>query len=627
MHARTEQLLGRLDGVRANGSGWKGRCPAHPDRTPSLSITETDDRILVHCHAGCAKEDVVAAVHLTMADLFFDRQERSERPREVATYPYTDADGELLYEVIRYEPKTFRQRAADGSWSVRNVPKVLYRLPEVIAAVAAGERVYVVEGEKDADALARAGCYATCNAGGAGKFSSVTEAAEVLTGAHLVIVADTDAPGRAHARQVRDTLAPVAASIEVVQAAVGKDAADHLGAGRGVDDFEPVDLDDDQDDDEPDAADEPTGLELIDWTTVHDIPESIIDGFAIPGRWTAIAAKPKAGKSTLLVYVTVEVSLGRDPWTGDQLAEPVRVLYLDGEMGRLDLEQRVQDCGHEPDKLTHWHACDLLPKLDTIEGAARLLSTVDALGVELIAIDGLNSVISGDENDNRGWLDLYEGCIAELKRRGVAVVTADNLGKDTTRGPRGHSVKMDKADAIVNLIRTDTGARLNTSHRRTAAYPESLDLNAEGVHDDDPRTVRYRRSSRPGWPAGTSEKAVELDQLGAPRSITKREARKLLEEHGRTAGRDVVLRAAIRYRQERPPEGSGSTPGSTLSDPLGFHFGSQPPETPSDQEGSTSGSNGSHPAEGSGSTGSPLGGARNPPERSDPIPVTTRRVL
>lgn len=66
-----DTLLARMDGVRATGRNqWIARCPAHNDRTPSLSVRETDDRILVYCHAGCGAADVVHAVGLELRDLF-----------------------------------------------------------------------------------------------------------------------------------------------------------------------------------------------------------------------------------------------------------------------------------------------------------------------------------------------------------------------------------------------------------------------------------------------------------------------------------------------------------------------------------------------------------------------------
>ena len=70
-----ETLIARLEGVRQNGAGkWMAKCPAHPDRSPSLSIKELPDgMILIHDFAGCGAADVLAAIGLQMTDLFPER--------------------------------------------------------------------------------------------------------------------------------------------------------------------------------------------------------------------------------------------------------------------------------------------------------------------------------------------------------------------------------------------------------------------------------------------------------------------------------------------------------------------------------------------------------------------------
>lgn len=67
-----DALLARLDRVRQSAPGrWMARCPAHEDKSPSLSIRELDDgRILVHDFGGCAAPDILAAVGLSIADMF-----------------------------------------------------------------------------------------------------------------------------------------------------------------------------------------------------------------------------------------------------------------------------------------------------------------------------------------------------------------------------------------------------------------------------------------------------------------------------------------------------------------------------------------------------------------------------
>jgi hypothetical protein len=65
-----ETVLARLKGLRRSGDGWMARCPAHQDRNPSLSIRERDEKILLHCFAGCTTEAVCHAMGIKLSDLF-----------------------------------------------------------------------------------------------------------------------------------------------------------------------------------------------------------------------------------------------------------------------------------------------------------------------------------------------------------------------------------------------------------------------------------------------------------------------------------------------------------------------------------------------------------------------------
>lgn len=223
-------------GPKRRGSGLDARCPAHEDRSPSLTVSPgTVHPVVFHCHAGCDPEDVRRALGLEWAELCEDRPD--ERPTVVAEYPYHDAEGTLVLTVRRLEPGHDGKRKS-FTRSPKGAPSPLYGLPAVLSTAARGGTVWVCEGEKDADALDRAGATATCNPGGAGKF--LPEHAAALTGAHVVIVTDRDAPGYRHALEVFEALTDRAASARIVEAVTGKDAADHLGAGHDLDAFAPV---------------------------------------------------------------------------------------------------------------------------------------------------------------------------------------------------------------------------------------------------------------------------------------------------------------------------------------------------------------------------------------------------
>ncbi len=206
-------ILKRFQAVRRSGNGWTALCPAHEDRNPSLTIHENNGRILLHCHAGCTQEAVCGAAGVEMRELF---SSGGIAPRIVAEYSYRDEKGEPLFQVVRFDPKSFRQRRPDGKggwiWKLDGVRRLLYNLPEVVKA----KSVLICEGEKDCETARKLGLVATCNPGGAGKWNS--EYAQFLSGKRVVVIADADAPGVAHAKQVVRSLAGVAESIRLIEA-------------------------------------------------------------------------------------------------------------------------------------------------------------------------------------------------------------------------------------------------------------------------------------------------------------------------------------------------------------------------------------------------------------------------
>lgn len=135
------------------------------------------------------------------------------------TYDYVDAAGALLFQVVRYEPKDFRQRRPDGKggwlWGLNGLDPVLYRLPEVFHA----GHVLVVEGEKDVETAYGLGLpdgwAATCNPMGAGKWRSPYTAA--LAGKEVMILPDADQPGAKHGDLIAQSLSGVARSISRVR--------------------------------------------------------------------------------------------------------------------------------------------------------------------------------------------------------------------------------------------------------------------------------------------------------------------------------------------------------------------------------------------------------------------------
>jgi hypothetical protein len=265
----------------------------------------------------------------------------------------------------------------------------------------------------------------------------------------------------------------------------------------------------------------------------------------IPGRWVQFIAGAKGGKSSVVMFMVVELSEGRHPF--DQTAQPpVKVLYLDGEMGLRDLRDLIEDLGHtDPAKLTNLTCVVERPRLDTKTGADRLMQLVDRLGPDVVVLEGLNGFIAvdADENSTPTWRAVYEYTVEPLKKRGIAVVSEDNMGKESARGSRGSSVKSDKGDGVIEVRETDNGARLKTIYSRAGAYVAELHLNAEGF--DRSKPIRYWRTAT-SWPAGTAAAVKVLDSLGIPRSDGRNKVRTRL--HAEVVAAEAAGHSAAPFR-------------------------------------------------------------------------------
>lgn len=408
-------------------------CPAHDDERPSLSVSATGDTVLVHCQAGCAQDAVVSA--LRERSLWPSSEPRSERRREVAAYPYTDETGALLYEVVRYEPKSFLQRCPDeGGYVYRldGVRRVLYNLPEVLSVARAGWRVYVTEGEKDADMVTSLGLMGTTAAGGAGKWRD--DYADALTGAEVVVIADKDEPGRAHAKQVAASCARTARVVKVVEVPGDhtKDVSDWLSAGGTKDSLEAL----------ADAAPawparsaEPAPFEVVtleDFAAVEEPGAAAligVDGDALipEGSDVLVYGTGGAGKTTLMLDLACHLAAGND-WLGMRVALPVRVLLIENEGPRPLFRTKVLQ------KLAAWRGSALAGRVGVLDHpwAAFLLTDADhrewlASTIRVNAIDvvivGPITAIGMTEAGTIAEVRAFMGLLGEVRAQAGRTVT------------------------------------------------------------------------------------------------------------------------------------------------------------------------------------------------------------
>lgn len=210
-------------------------CPFHEDQDYSFrykKLTRTWS-----CSLGCGDGDLLAlGVRLwscgvdSAADKILEFCGNSSSV--VHRYPYLDAQGQFIFEILRYSPKNFSRRIP-VAWVWKDVIgstcedafHILYRLPEVLVA----HEVLIVEGEKDCETARRLGLVATCNPGGSSRWHR--DYVETFRGKRVGIVADADDGGRRHARQIAGSLVSVAESVKLIEFSTVKDLSEWVEAG------------------------------------------------------------------------------------------------------------------------------------------------------------------------------------------------------------------------------------------------------------------------------------------------------------------------------------------------------------------------------------------------------------
>lgn len=381
-----------------------------------------------------------------MADLFRPSKGQSHAPacrgRIVAKYAYRDERGVVLFEVVRFEPKNFRQRRPDGKggwiWNTRSIRRVPYRLPELLAAVRAGETVYVVEGEKDVERLVALGFNATTNPGGVGKW--LGSYSEFLRGADVVVIPDADEAGSKHANGIAYGLFEIARRVRVLELpGNGKDASDWIAAGGTAENL--LDLAEATADYRPierpcEANARGDGPVLVRLSNVQPEPvEWIWPGRIARGKLTLLVGDPGLGKSLLSLDIAARVSTGRgwpDGASGgpaggivllsaeDDLSDTIRPRL---DSAGADVEQVIALAAVREDGKERWF--DLVRDLPRLEEA---LANLDI--PRLVIVDPISAYLGDADSHNNTSIRGVLGPLATLAAKNrVAVLAVTHLRK------------------------------------------------------------------------------------------------------------------------------------------------------------------------------------------------------
>lgn len=456
------------------------RCSAHPDKAPSLSVSQGDDgKILFYCHAGCTTEAICESIGISMTALFPKKQNTFKPAVQIkrTEYHYRDEQGKLLYSKIRVEPgkngqsKSFFCERLDANGKLVHdldgCRKVLYRLLEVLKGIAEQKTIFLVEGEKDADNLAKHGLVATT------ALQSIRwdkEFTEVLRSADVVILYDQDRTGVKRRDMLCRELFGQVRRLRVInlpgldfKESHGEDISDWLKK-EGNTFLKFLEIVEATLDCIPPALDSQStiidskakSISLEDFLALNLPPREMLLAPFLPTQGLALLyAKRGVGKTHIALGIAYTVASGSSflKWHA-----PVqkKVLYIDGEMPAISMQERLRkienanDMKVEPGFL-HIITPDLypgiLPDLSTYDGRAEIEEIVELF--DLIIIDNISSLFrSSIENEAESWQPAQDWAL-QLRRRGKSVLFVHHAGKSGQQ--RGSSKKEDILDTVISL--------------------------------------------------------------------------------------------------------------------------------------------------------------------------------
>jgi hypothetical protein len=520
---QAEQIAQALGNAKQANGSWLASCPVQShgkgngDKNPSLAITETQDgKYLFHCHGGCDQQDVFNAIK--DRGLLPELPKREEIFSSLATlapqpmtleqeWEYMDEDRNTLFIKQRYKTNTekgkdYRLVRVDALGrrhsrlgDVRIVP---YRFPELLDAKTAGRAIYLVEGEKAADALVSIGAIATTSHAGAGHWPA--EITQYFAGANVVVVPDNDKAGQEYAKKVIKNLLPVAKSVRYLDLDLpfpGDDAFEWVKMGgtraelaalaknlpaitetdtatnsEQYDSHSENTSQDDYDSNAPmheeSTKAKPLFLNIESWDTIQDEPVEWLIEKVIPKKsFVALYGPPGSYKSFIALDIAEAVATGRT-WMGNEIRTPGAVLYICGE-GHGGIGARIRACkihnntqqGAEIYVIRHQ-----LNLRSSEEDFNLLMLSIQQLinetGVEfsLLQIDTLARAFGGgNENDSQD-MGAFITNIGRVQRMlDCTIMILHHSGKDATRGLRGHSSLLGAVDTQLELLKMEGGKR------------------------------------------------------------------------------------------------------------------------------------------------------------------------
>jgi hypothetical protein len=289
----------------------------------------------------------------------------------------------------------------------------------------------------------------------------------------------------------------------------------------------------------------------INWETLfsdeQEVGEWLVEPLIPSGRQVALYGDAKAGKSLLALDLAAGLASGRGVLRRPAGA-PVTVLYLDQEMTRDDLRDRLASMDYGADDLSHlaYYQLQELPPLDSPAGGTVVTELLDILHPELVVVDTTASLVAGPEDKADTIRDFYRFTGLTIKAHGAAMLRLDHTGKDSGVGQRGTSHKAGDVDIVLAMTSKDAEVKVRCTHTRVSWMPRDIVLR----RDEEPTLTHVLADPDSFFSGKIVTIARQLDDLHVPIEATKRQAMDALRGGGQ-GRRDADVLAALGMRRER----------------------------------------------------------------------------
>lgn len=289
------------------------------------------------------------------------------------------------------------------------------------------------------------------------------------------------------------------------------------------------------------------GFQPIDWSDLDQVmpAEPVIPGLLDVGESGSLVAQAGAGKSLLMLEISVALALGESV-LGTPVRDPTTVMYIDMENPQAELADRLRRMGRAPAELSghpllYFSFPDLAP-LDTDYGGCTLALEAEKYEPQLIVFDTISRLVEGKEDSADTWRNLYNHTMVPLRRQGRTVLRLDHQGHDSSRGARGSSAKRDDVDVAWIMKRNGNEVTLIRDKGRGLSHPERVVLRR---HAAPTRHLPVSLGGKHG------ECIEALERLDVPLHSSRDEAASILRDNGYQFRNDLIG-AALKARRSSP---------------------------------------------------------------------------